>query len=382
MESRPKILCVDDEPAVLEGISRNLRRSFEVLSATSGPLALEVLEREPNVAVIVSDMRMPVMNGAAFLAKARALRPTAVRMLLTGHAEVDAALAAVNEGRIFRFLTKPCDPKVLQTALTEAAEQYRLLESERVLLEQTLHGSIKTLVDVLAITNPLAFGRAGRIKTLVTELAGRLGHEERWQVEVASLMSPLGWITLPPAVVELICTGQQLTAEQEDMVARLPIVTDQLLANIPRLEQVRAILREQDRPHRPWTDGADPDPRREIVRRGVALLRVATDFDLLEASGNTGDGAIGLMSRREGRYDPAVVRELGALRGSGVTVAAREVRLAELHPGMRFAKDVLHAKGMLLVARGHDVTIGLIERFRNYPPGSVKEPMLVTILSQ
>ena len=107
MKGNPKILCVDDEPAVLEGLKMNLRRRFDVLTATSGAAALEVLEREEGIAVLMSDMRMPSMDGATLLAKARERWPFVVRLLLTGQADMNSAISAVNEGQIFRFLTKP-----------------------------------------------------------------------------------------------------------------------------------------------------------------------------------------------------------------------------------------------------------------------------------
>ena len=138
----PTILCVDDEKAVLDGLSLHLRRRFQVLTAQSGAEALAILGREPGVAVGMSDMRMPGMDGATFLARARELAPSAVRLLLTGQAHIDAAIAAINEGRIFRFLTKPCPPATMMAAVDAAAEQHRLVTAERGLLQETLHGAI------------------------------------------------------------------------------------------------------------------------------------------------------------------------------------------------------------------------------------------------
>jgi DNA-binding NtrC family response regulator len=165
--SAPRVLCVDDEPNVLEGLRRQLRRHFSVATANGGILALEVLEREGPFAVVVSDMRMPEMDGAAFLGRVREQAADTVRVLLTGQADLDATIAAVNEANIFRFLTKPCPTESLITALNAAVEQHRLIMAERVLLEQTLHGSVKALTDILGLANPTAFGRAARAKKYV-----------------------------------------------------------------------------------------------------------------------------------------------------------------------------------------------------------------------
>ncbi len=107
---RTPILCVDDEPAVLESLTNLLRRRYTVHVALSGAAGLELLKREPAICVILSDMRMSGMNGAEFLARTQAVRPDASRLLLTGDSNLESAIAAVNQGHIFRFLTKPCPP--------------------------------------------------------------------------------------------------------------------------------------------------------------------------------------------------------------------------------------------------------------------------------
>jgi putative two-component system response regulator len=125
---RPHVLCVDDEPDVLEGLRDILRRSFVVSTARGGSQALELLHRA-EFAVIVSDMRMPGMNGAQFLAEAYALVPDTPRVLLTGHADTPAAIAAVNEGRVFRFLIKPVEPRQLIGTLLAAIEERHAVAS-------------------------------------------------------------------------------------------------------------------------------------------------------------------------------------------------------------------------------------------------------------
>src|SRR5690606_18712073 len=102
-ELMPRILCVDDEPNVLAGLERTLFDDYDVTTANSGVEALEILAEEEPFAIIISDMRMPNMDGATFLAEARKLEPDTVRMLLTGYSDVEAAISAINDGQIFRF---------------------------------------------------------------------------------------------------------------------------------------------------------------------------------------------------------------------------------------------------------------------------------------
>ncbi|MDP1922803.1 MAG: response regulator [Myxococcales bacterium] len=380
MKTNPKLLCVDDEPIVLEGMKMNLRRRFEVLTATSGAAALEVLAREPGVAVVMSDMRMPGMDGATLLSKVRVGWPDTVRLLLTGQADLESAIAAVNEGQIFRFLNKPCPPPALLAALEAAAEQHRLVTAERVLLEQTLHGSIKMLVDVLSLTNPASFGRATRIKQLAGELSTAVGMKDRWQVEVAAMLSELGSITLPVDTVERLRTGQPLTDDDTRMMKRAAEVTDQLLANIPRLEVVREMLIGAAAPPKlPRVEV--PVSERTVADLGAQVLKVAADMDALEAQGEEASTCVGLLRSRGARYDPVVVRALEKVRGgaNGPRAELREVKLAALRPAMVFARDVRLATGALLVARGYEVTPGFLERLRNFGADTVQEPLWVLL---
>jgi response regulator RpfG family c-di-GMP phosphodiesterase len=375
---RPRLLCVDDEPAVLEGLSLHLRRRFDVSTAPSGAAALALLERDGATDVIISDMRMPGMDGAAFLAAARQLYPDSVRILLTGQADLASAISAVNDGQIFRFLTKPCPPADMLAAVTAAVEQHRLITAERVLLEQTLHGSIKALTDVLALTHPATFGRAMRIKRNVSDMVSATGMVERWQVEVAAMLSQLGYVALPPEVSEKLYFGQHLSPQEEAMVARVPQVTEQLLGNIPRLEVVRAMLAGLHRP--PARDAVSSDAERELVARGVQLLRIAVDYDVLEGQGSTPPTAFATMRGRRGGYDAATLEAFAALRGEAAPrVEVRELTLSQLTAGMVVEQDVMMTSGALLVARGYELTGSLLERLRNFRPGSVREPIRVQL---
>ena len=138
-----KILFVDDEPSALEGFRRVLHRTFDIHTATSGGEGLVALDRDGPFAVVISDMRMPGMNGADFLARVRQKSPPTARMLLTGHADLQAAIDAVNRGRILHFLTKPCERSVLIAAINSGLDQYRAEIEQKTLAARarTLQGS-------------------------------------------------------------------------------------------------------------------------------------------------------------------------------------------------------------------------------------------------
>jgi response regulator RpfG family c-di-GMP phosphodiesterase len=205
------VLLVDDEVAILDGLRRQLRKRFTVHTANGGAEALELLESE-SVSVVVSDMRMPQMDGATFLSDVRSRYPNVVRILLTGQADTQAAITAVNEGQIYRFLTKPCPPEVLLEEIASAVELNRLVTAEKELLATTLRRTVEALITTLSLAQPAAFGRAVRITRTVTELAEALGIEEAWELEVTAMLSHLGAVTLPPTVLEKLDT--RTTAER------------------------------------------------------------------------------------------------------------------------------------------------------------------------
>jgi response regulator RpfG family c-di-GMP phosphodiesterase len=300
-------------------------------------------------------------------------------VLLTGHADLDSAVAAVNEGQIFRFLTKPCPAPLVVRALEAAAEQHRLVHAERELLEQTLAGSIQMLVDVLALANPVAFGRASRLKRLAAAVCEQRGIGERWHIEAAAQLSQIGCIALPPAVAEKVYYGRPLGPAEKEMVARMPATVDHLLGNIARFEPVREILAAQA-----WRYDGKEAPSRSVTGEhipfGARVLKLVLAFDALETAGTPIDQILGALEADEGEYDPALRAALREAMGKRSPAAdVRDLPLHGLRPGMVFLEDIRSPSGTLLVARGLTVTEGLLERLRNLPPGTVKEPIRLVV---
>ncbi|MDP2037749.1 MAG: response regulator, partial [Ignavibacteria bacterium] len=232
-----KILLVDDDENILQGYRRNLRTKFQVYTSQDPRLALSILNENPDIAVIVSDYNMPEMNGIDFLTKAKDIRPDTVRILITGYAELQMAIKSVNEGNLFRFLTKPCDQETLQKIIFQACEQYSLITVEKELLEKTLKGSIKVLIDILAAANPLVFNRSLQIRDHAKKIMKRMNMPDSWEVEIACLLSQIGCIGIPGEVLEKRLNGLELTNAEEEMFFKQAEVGKTLLKNIPRLEK-------------------------------------------------------------------------------------------------------------------------------------------------
>src|SRR5262245_30144271 len=136
MSSRPRILVVDDEEAILETMTFTFEDDYEVLTSSSARDALALLEREGPVAVVISDQRMPEMTGVEFLARVFALHPTTVRIILTGFADMDAIIRAINDGHVYAYITKPWEPDQLKQIVMRAVDHHELtLENARLLAD-------------------------------------------------------------------------------------------------------------------------------------------------------------------------------------------------------------------------------------------------------
>lgn len=294
-----KILCVDDELNILLSLQRQLRKQFHIESALGPEKALAAIEREGPYAVIVSDLQMPGMTGLELLAKVKELSPDSVRIMLTGQADLETAIAAVNQGSIFRFLTKPCSAEELAATLEAALEQHRLVTAERNLLENTLRASVKVLTDVLSPVHPAAFSRASRIHRYVRHMAAAMKLPDAWQFEVAALLSQVGCITLEPGALDRMYTGDELSDEEKRMFAAHPAAGGELLAHIPRLEAVACMIASQN-----LSFGQSP-----AVPARVPLAR------------SCGDGCA--PAARRYRFRPAHYPESFARRNTGTNAAAR-----------------------------------------------------------
>jgi len=362
----PRVLFIDDEPNVLAGMQRLLRREYQVVVSDSPTAGLRVLEHEGPFAVVVSDMRMPGMDGASLLGLARMRAPDTSRILLTGHAELESAIAAVNKGKILRFLTKPCGPEHLRQALAAAVEQHRLVTSERQLLDQTLRGSVQALTEILALAHPEAFGRARRLRELVQRLSAHAGQSCGWDVEIAAMLSHIGAISLTAPTAARLYRGEALSDVELAQVARLPRVAERILGNIPRLEQVRAILRHQNTDYdaRPSARG---EPSGDELPWGARALRLLVDWDQHEARGLTSEAALAELRATPGRYDPRGLAALEALVAErDKRYVRRSVMLTALLVGTVVDQDICARDGKLLVARGQEVSESVLERLHNH----------------
>lgn len=361
----PRVLLVDDDANLLEGLRRTLRGRFRVETAVGPRAAIAILEQDTDFAVVVSDLRMPDVDGVVLLNQIRDGAPDIVRILLTGEANADAAIRAVNEGEIFRFLTKPCSSDVLRTVIAEAAEHHRSKMMDAAMLEQMLDGSVTLLAEVLALAQPAAYARALRLRRHVAETGARLAIPGRPTAEMAALLSQLGCVSLSSGLLARMYAGAALDAGDRALVDGLPAVTDRLLSHVARLAEVRTMLRHVSRPFQESeveyrANGGGTAPT------GARLLRIALDFDALEAQAVPPRQAFETLRSRAGVYDPALLAAFAADReAAAARQSVRIILLADVREGMVFAADVV-ANDLVLVACGQTATDSLVSRIHDH----------------
>jgi len=374
-----RILFVDDDANLLASHQRQLKHRFTLDTASDGIGGLEKIASNEPYAVIISDYRMPGMNGVEFLSRAKESAPDSVRVLLTGYADLETAVGAVNDGNIFRLLTKPCPSDLLVNALEAGIRQYRLITAERELLEKTLRGSLKMLSEVLSLLNPEAFGRASRITRYTCEIASQMGATEKWQLETAAMLSQIGCIILPEDMLKKICQGAKLTTEETQIFNMHPSIAHDLISKIPRMEGIAGIIIYQEK-HFDGSGIPINSCREEEIPLGARILKVCLDFDAFIGAGLSRGRALEQLYQRSGWYDPRVLKALEAVLGGEAKYEIRSLRLREIKEKMILTEDIRNTKGMLLLAKGQEITRPLLTRLINFVGViGVREPIHVIV---
>jgi len=357
---RERILLVDDDSNVLDGFRRTLSREFLLETALGSDQALGLIEKNGPYAVIVSDMRMPGMNGIQLLSAVKNASPDTIRIILTGNADLQTAIDAINEGNSFRFLIKPCDRDVMAKTLTAALMQYRLVTAEKELLEQTLSGSVQVLTEVLSLVNPAAFGRAERARRYMRHVVKAMKLSNSWQYEVAAMLSQLGCVTLVPETIEAVYKGEALTPNERAQYTSHPSVAYDLLSKIPRLEPIAWMIEHQNGPI-----PADSGPEDADIRRGAEILRLILAYEDLIHKGSSRNETVHRLARLNPKFSPEFFDALVALDPHAEDGEAKTCRIEDLAPGMIVQQDVRAVDGTLIISKGQEVTSTVIFKLKN-----------------
>ena len=360
-----KILFVDDDEKVLNALERQFGDDFELAFAVGPHEGLEMINTKGPFAVVISDMRMPSMTGIEMLMKIKAINPDTVRIVLTGFADLETTIGAINRGSIFRFLSKPCSNDVLETAMRDGLRQYQLVCSEKEMLEGTLMGSIKVLTEVLGIANPVAFGRSARVERIASKICEALSVENQWEVEMAAILSSIGCIALPEETIRKIGQNTSLDEDERKAFQRHPGIGKSLVQNIPRLENVAEIIGLQEK-HFDGSGVPEGPLHGEDIPLGARILKVALDFDSYSHESVDAIDAIRRMKKESEKYDGRLLELLDSHVNELLSKNVHEIELRELEVGMVLAADVKSKQEVLLIAKGNVITESVFRLLFNF----------------
>jgi response regulator RpfG family c-di-GMP phosphodiesterase len=407
--AKATLLFVDDEPNILSALQRLFRPlGYRILTAPGGAAGLEILARE-KVDLIISDMRMPEMDGATFLEQAAQRWPHVVRILLTGYADLGSAVAAVNKGNIYRYLSKPWEDNDIKITVAQALEKQRLellvhrqneelkalnasledkvrarteelhqvlaqLETTHKELKKSFFNSVRVFAHLIELREGDLSGHARRVAEHARALALRLGmmEHEAQDVLYAALLHDIGKIGLPDRLINRAYVS--LTTEERAAVAKHPSTGQAALLAVESLQDAALLIRSH---HERYDGQGYPDRLQgEAIPLGARILAVSNDYDALqrgtivEGRLSPGEARAFLIAHKASRYDPKVVDAfLALLEETGATaLQAAEMRLSSdgLKPGMVLSRDLLNGKGMMLLPRGRELTGGLIAKIRAF----------------
>lgn len=409
------LLLVDDEQNILSSLRRLFRPlGYEILMAKNGREGLEVLENEV-VDLVISDMRMPEMDGAEFLEQAALRWPDTMRILLTGHADLNSAVSAINRGNIYKYINKPWEDNDLKLTVQHALEKRFLEQERRRLVEltqrqnaelkdlnanlenkvrertaqlqethnklKTTHetlkknylSSIKVFASLIELREGVRRGHARRIADQGRNLAIEMGMSptEAQDVMIAGLLHDLGKITLADNLLN--APFYSLSHEERALVAAHPVVGETVLMGLEPLREAARLIRSH---HERWDGQGYPDALKgEQIPLGARILAVVNDYDDLQTGAlwtqtlSAVEAREFLEKNRSKRYDPKVVdalfREFVA-QPTRVNEKQAGLRPGALREGMILARDVFLADGIMLLSEGHVLDDRMIDRLRNF----------------
>jgi len=414
-KARPSILLVDDEKPILDALYRFCRqRKFDATRANSGAEALEIMA-ETTFDVIVSDMRMPNMDGAEFLKQARDKMPKATRILLTGYADMEAVISAVNEAKIYNYLNKPWDDNMLESVIRSALD-FKYKEDERLSLLDEVANKNKELshlnesleAKVIARTQALEeamrsvqltnkkvsknFRESLGLLTNIIEMqdgskfnytqmiadasvaiakALELSAKEIEQIRIASLLHNVGKLSLPDSIRKKHMNT--LTKMEKEVFHQHPIQGEAVLSGMTGLKTVARIVRS----HTEYINGKG-FPDRLIINAipvGSRIISVTSDFQKLESNLqvdeiSTPEAAMGYLKENAGKlYDARIVELFAQYYEENLQdyrSPLSQIPLEKIQEGMILGENLVSASGLLLLTKDTPINQEHMEQLKSY----------------
>jgi putative nucleotidyltransferase with HDIG domain len=417
-EASPKmtVLFVDDEVNILSSLKRLFHPcGYRIFTAEGGRQALEIMDRE-SVDLVISDMRMPEMNGAQFLAQVNERWPQTVRILLTGHSEIRDTIDAINQGHIYRYIAKPWEDNDIVLSVKQALHQKQLelanqrlealthkqneelkdlnanleekvkarteevrqtmgfLEVAHTTLKKSFITSIRVFSSLIDMRHTSLAGHSHRVAELSRNIAQQMGMKEAdiQDVFLAALLHDIGKIGLPDYLLEKPFSG--LSTEERLMVVKHPVLGQTALMALEQMRVPAKLIRS----HHEHFDGMGyPDRLTGLeIPLGARIIALANEYDSVQVGTlmtrrlSPSDATRFIQDGSGRRYDPLVVEAfINVQRSAGnaaKTVAELALSSEQLKFGMVLSRDLISKKGELLLSKDHMLDVSFIEEIKTF----------------
>jgi response regulator RpfG family c-di-GMP phosphodiesterase len=401
-EPNTRILFVDDEPLLLATINSLFRREGLEVHVLGDPMLIdEALAEHGPFAVVISDQRMPGRDGVATLDRVRQYSPDTIRVMLTGYAEQDDTVRAINTAGISRYIAKPWDDTLLKRTVQDCVRTYNMAAENRYLaaelagrndeLSELAEGTVGQTVELLShltgYINAHAARQTDRVRALGTALLNvypALSPAERWDITRALELFNLGIAVLPPWI--------QVTINKEGLwsLARFPMAQNHhllaydLLKEIPRFDHVARIIQLSHKDVDGTGEPASVTLKGQDLPFGSRLLHILVDLDSLSTEHQRGRALLQTMRIQDRKYDAGIITLLLGLENLlHDPQAGMSVTISSLRPGMVLAEDLVTARGSVMIKTGTEITtplLRILSQTRRYDP--IKEPITVRMNSE
>ncbi len=279
------ILIVDDEINNLQLLKRTFRGKYRILTASNGLEGLETLKRNlSDVSLIVSDHKMPIMEGTKFLEEANLIAPDVIKILLTGFSDIEIITDAVNKCNLFQYILKPFNPDELQEAVKNGLDKFDLASSKSLILKdlkELFYKTIKSIACALDAKDPYTHGHSMRVTLYSIILAKELGvpESELERIETAGLLHDIGKIAIPQAI---LCKPGRLTEDEFTIMKSHPANSEKLIASIKKLHDISPGVKHH---HERWDGNGYPDKLSGIgIPFSARVIAIADTYDAMTST--------------------------------------------------------------------------------------------------
>lgn len=284
-DEKKTVLIVDDEENNLQLLKRTFRGKYNILTAHNGIEALEIVKQYgEQIALIVSDQKMPVMEGTEFLKKVRETNPQIIKILLTGHVDTDILVSAINDCDLFQYILKPFEPEELKIAVENGISKYSMASNNKVFyneLRELFYKTIRAISNALDTKDSYTNGHSLRVTLYSMILAKELNLDDAYMedIEIAGLLHDIGKIAMPKSI---LCKNGKLTDEEFLVMKSHPVRGEKIVINIKKLQMISEWIKAH---HEKWDGTGYPDGLRgtQIPLPG-RIIALADTYDAMTST--------------------------------------------------------------------------------------------------